>query len=97
MTLLINDNYRRINIGFLKFLSFTCYNFECLFMNKEQMNNLKIYIDQTINNPRRELNNYLNGALNKKNYKNEKHGKLYEKKYSRKRRGNKFNETRIRN
>ena len=72
MTLLINDNYRRINIGFLKFLSFTCYNFECLFMNKEQMNNLKIYIDQTINNPRRELNNYLNGALNKKNYKKDK-------------------------
>ena len=72
MTLLINDNYRRFNIGFLKYLSFTCYNFECLLMNKEQMNNLKTYIDQTINNPRRELNNYLNGALNKKNYKKDK-------------------------
>ena len=73
ITLLINDNNHRINLGFLKYLSFTCYNFESsLFINKEQINNLKIYIDQTINNPRRELNNYLNGAFNKKNYKKDK-------------------------
>ena len=72
IVLLINDNYRKINFGILKFLSFTCYNFESLFMNKEQMNNLKIYIDQTINNPKLEINNYLNGAMNKKNYKKEK-------------------------
>ena len=72
ITLLINDNCRRINIGFLKYLSFTIYNFESLFINKEQINNLKIYIDQAINNPRRELNNYLNGAFNKKNNKKEK-------------------------
>ena len=72
IVLLINDNYRKINLGILKFLSFTCYNFESLFMNKEQMNNLKIYIDQVINNPKLEINNYLKGAMNKKNYKKEK-------------------------
>ena len=72
MVLLINDNYRKINIGILKFLSFTCYNFESLFMNKEQMNNLKAYIDRVINNPKIEINNYLYGAMNKKNYKKEK-------------------------
>ena len=69
IVLLINDNYRKINLGILKFLSFTCYNFESLFMNKDQMNNLKIYIDQVINNPKLEINNYLKGAMNKKNYK----------------------------
>ena len=36
------------------------------------MNNLKIYIDQVINNPKLEINNYLKGAMNKKNYKKEK-------------------------
>ena len=72
IVLLINDNYRKINLGILKFLSFTCYNFESLFMNKEQMNNLKIYIDKVINNPKLEINNYLKGAMNKKNYKKEK-------------------------
>lgn len=72
ITLLINDNCRGIHLGFLKYLSFTIYNFESFFVNKEQINNLKIYIDQAINNPRRELNNYLNGAFNKKNYKKEK-------------------------
>ena len=56
----------------MKYLSFTIYNFESFFVNKEQINNLKIYIDQAINNPRRELNNYLNSAFNKKNYKKEK-------------------------
>ena len=72
LTLSINDNYRRINFGFLKYLSFTCYNFKSIFMNKEEMNNLIIYIDQVINNPKHALNNYLNGAFNKKNNKKEK-------------------------
>ena len=72
LTLLINDNYRRINFGFLKFLSFTCYNFKSIFESKEEMNNLIIYIDQAINDPRHEIYNYLNGAFNKKNNKKEK-------------------------
>ena len=72
ITLLINDNCRGINLDFLRYLSFTIYNFESLFINQEQMNKLKIFIDQAINNPRRELNNYLNGAFNKKNNKKEK-------------------------
>ena len=72
ITLLINDNCRGINLGFLKYLSFTFYNFKTLFTNNEQMNQLKIYIDQAINNPRHELNNYLNGAFNKKCYKKDK-------------------------
>ena len=73
ISLLINDNNRNINISFLKFLSFTFYNFETeSFKNNKHMNQLKIYIDQVINNPRRELNNYLNAAFNKKSYKKER-------------------------
>jgi hypothetical protein len=56
----------------LKFLSFTFYNFGTSFKNNEYMNQLKIYIDQAINNPRRELNNYLNASFNKKCFKKER-------------------------
>jgi hypothetical protein len=72
ISLLINDNNRSINISFLKFLSFTFYNFGTSFKNNEYMNQLKIYIDQAINNPRRELNNYLNAVFNKKCFKKER-------------------------
>ena len=72
LTLLINDKYRRINFGFLKFLSFTCYNFKSIFESKEEINNLIIYIDQVINDPRHEIYNFFNGAFNKKNNKKEK-------------------------
>jgi hypothetical protein len=72
ISLLINDNNRSINISFLKFLSFTFYNFGTSFKNNEHMNQLKIYIDQAINNPRRELNNYLNAVFNKKCFKKER-------------------------
>ena len=49
ISLLINNNNRSINISFLKFLSFTFYNFGTSFKNNEHMNQLKIYIDQAIN------------------------------------------------
>lgn len=52
----------------MKFLSFTFYDFGTSYKNNELMNQLKIYIDQAINNPRRELNN-LNAAFNKKCFK----------------------------
>ena len=71
ISLLINDNNRSINISFLKFLSFTFYDFGTSYKNNELMNQLKIYIDQAINNPRRELNN-LNAAFNKKCFKKER-------------------------
>jgi len=71
ISLLINDNNRSINISFLKFLSFTFYNFGTSYKNNDHMNQLKIYIDQAINNPRRELNN-LNAAFNKKLVKKER-------------------------
>jgi len=72
ISLLINNKNSGINISFLKFLSFTFYNFGTSFKNNEHMNQLKIYIDQAINNPRRELNNYLNAAYNKKCFKKER-------------------------
>jgi len=72
ISLLINNKNSGINISFLKFLSFTFYNFGTSFKNNEHMNQLKIYIDQAINNPRRELNNYLNAAYNKKSFKKER-------------------------
>ena len=72
ISLLINDNCRGINFGFLRYISLIIYNFESLLINKEQMNNLKIYIDQAINNPRREINNYLNSTFYKKSNKKEK-------------------------
>ena len=72
ISLLINNKNSGINISFLKFLSFTFYNFGTSFKNNEHMNQLKIYIDQAINNPRRELNNYLNAAYSKKSFKKER-------------------------
>ena len=77
ITLLINENSRMINLGFLKYLSFGFYDKMQLYTNNEEIKHLKIYIDQVINNPRLELNKYLNfGALNKKiNNKKERIGR----------------------
>ena len=72
MTVLINNNGREINIGFLKYLLVLLFNFESIFNKNEYIKQLKIYINQIINNPRSSLNNYICGALNKKNYKKEK-------------------------
>lgn len=72
ITVLINNNGREINIGFLKYLLVLLFNLESVFNKNEYIKQLKIYINQVINNPRSSLNNYLNGALNKKNYKKEK-------------------------
>ena len=77
ITLLINENSRMINLGFLKYLSFGFYDKMQLYTSNEEIKHLKIYIDQVINNPRLELNKYLNfGALNKKiNNKKERIGR----------------------
>ena len=76
ITLLINENSRMINLGFLKYLSFAFYNKMQSYTNNEQIKHLKIYIDQVINNPKLELNKYLNfGALNKKIIKKERIGR----------------------
>jgi len=72
ITVLTNNNGREINIGFLKYLLVLLFNLESKFNKNEYIKQLKIYINQVINNPRSSLNNYLNGALNKKNYKKEK-------------------------
>jgi len=72
ITVLINNNGREINIGFLKYLLVLLFNLESVFNKNEYIKQLKIYINQVINNPRGSLNNYLNGAFNKKNYKKEK-------------------------
>ena len=72
ITVLINNYGREINIGFLKYLLVLLFNLESKFNKNEYIKQLKIYINQVINNPRSSLNNYLNGALNKKNYKKEK-------------------------
>ena len=73
ITLLINENSRMINLGFLKYLSFGFYDKMQLYTSNEEIKHLKIYIDQVINNPRLELNKYLNfGALNKKINNNKK-------------------------
>ena len=76
ITLLINENSRMINLGFLKYLSFSFYNKMQSYTNNEQIKHLKIYIDQVINNPKLELNKYLNfTALNKKIIKKERIGR----------------------
>ena len=77
ITLLINENSRMINLGFLKYLSFGFYDKMQSYTSNEEIKHLKIYIDQVINNPRLELNKYLNfGALNKKiNNKKERIGR----------------------
>ena len=72
IAVLINNNGREINIGFLKYLLVLLFNLESKFNKNEYIKQLKIYINQVINNPRSSLNNYLNGALNKKNYKKDK-------------------------
>ena len=73
ITLLINENSRMINLGFLKYLSFGFYDKMQSYTSNEEIKHLKIYIDQVINNPRLELNKYLNfGALNKKINNNKK-------------------------
>ena len=62
-----------INLGFLKYLSFGFYDKMQSYTSNEEIKHLKIYIDQVINNPRLELNKYLNfGALNKKINNNKK-------------------------
>ena len=67
ISLLISENSRIFNSGFLKYLSFSLYNMMQSNINNEQIKHLKIYIDHVINNPKLELNNYTNfGALNKK-------------------------------
>ena len=73
ISLLISENSRIFNSGFLKYLSFSLYNMMQSNINNEQIKHLKIYIDHVINNPKLELNNYTNfGALNKKIIKKEK-------------------------
>ena len=67
ITLLINENSRMINLGFLKYLSFGFYDKMQSYTSNEEIKHLKIYIDQVINNPRLELNKYLNfGVIIKK-------------------------------
>ena len=71
--LLINNNSSKINIGFLKYLSFDFYNMMQSTANNEKFRHLKVYIDQVINNPKVELNKCLNvGAFNKKIIKKER-------------------------
>ena len=73
IALLINENSRIINLGFLKFLSYAFYKLMQSKESNEQVKHLKVYIDQVINNPKLELNKYINfGALNKKINKKEK-------------------------
>ena len=73
LALLINENSRIINLGFLKFLSYAFYELMQSKISSEQIKHLKVYIDQVINNPKIELNKYINfGALNKKIIKKEK-------------------------
>ena len=73
IALLINENSRIINLGFLKFLSYTFYKLMQSKESNEQVKHLKVYIDQVINNPKLELNKYINfGALNKKINKKER-------------------------
>ena len=73
IALLINENSRNINLGFLKYLSYDFYELMQSKINNEQIRHLKIYVDQVINNPKLELNNFINfGALNKKIIKKEK-------------------------
>ena len=63
LALLINENSRIINLGFLKFLSYAFYELMQSKISSEQIKHLKVYIDQVINNPKIELN---------KNYKKRK-------------------------
>lgn len=73
IALLINENSRIMNSGFLKYLSYDFYELMQSMTNSEQIKHLKIYVDQVINNPKLELNKYINfGALNKKIIKKEK-------------------------
>ena len=56
-----------INLGFLRYLSFYLYNLMQTNINSDTIRHLKVYVDQVINNPKHELNKYINfGALNKK-------------------------------
>ena len=74
--LLINENSRMINLGFLRYLSFYLYNLMQTNTNSDTIRHLKVYIDQVINNPKHELNKYINfGALNKKIIKKERIGR----------------------
>lgn len=73
IALLINENSRILNSGFLKYLSYAFYNIMQSITNNESIKHLKIYVDQVINNPKLEINKYINiGASNKKIIKKEK-------------------------
>ena len=71
-TLLINNDGRDINLGFLKYISTVLFSFESLFNENELIKQLYVYVNQVISNPKMYLNNYLGGANNKKNYNKEK-------------------------
>lgn len=75
ITLLINNN-KEINLSFLRYLSILFYNFESNFDKNEIIKHINIYINQSINNPKCALNIYLNGAFDKKFYKNEQNEKI---------------------
>ena len=70
IALLINENSRIINSGFLKYLSYDFYELMQSTTNSELIKHLKIYIDQVINNPKLELNKYINFGARKKQQKN---------------------------
>ena len=73
IALLINENSRILNSGFLKYLSYAFYNIMQSITNNESIKHLKIYVDQVINNPKLEINKYINiGASNKKIIKKER-------------------------
>ena len=56
IALLINENSRILNSGFLKYLSYAFYNIMQSITNNESIKHLKIYVDQVINNPKLEIN-----------------------------------------
>ena len=72
IALLINNNSKEMNIGFLKYLSSLLFNYETSFHKNGIFKNLDIYINQVINNPKWALSIYFNGAFNKKYNKKER-------------------------
>ena len=72
LDLLINNEGKEINIGFLKYLSTIFYSFEFSFNKNELIKQLYVYVNQVINNPRLYINNYSGGANNKKKYNKER-------------------------
>ena len=72
LDLLINNEGKEINIGFLKYLSTILYSFEFSFNKNELIKQLYVYVNQVINNPRLYINNYSGGANNKKKYNKER-------------------------